>query len=120
MRSRFLRKLLDNEVWFLRLAVAIPILWAGVRGILNPTDWVGFVPAFVSNFVDPEVFLVAHGFLWIITAAGILAGFWRPFFAAVAAVGILSILIFYGVDDITFRDIGLALVAFVLFLREMS
>lgn len=114
-----LKKLLDKEDWILRVAVAFPILWAGVRGILNPTDWVGFVPSFVGEIIDPEVFLIAHGFLWIVTAAGLIAGFWRPFFAAVAFLGITSILIFFGVDDITFRDVGLALAALVLFLREM-
>ena len=119
MRS-FVKKLLDKEVWILRVAVSFPLLWAGVRGILNPTDWVGFVPSFVGEIIDPEVFLVAHGLLWILTAAGLLAGFWRPLFAFIAFMGLTSILIFFGIDDITFRDVGLALTAFVLFLKEMS
>jgi len=114
-----LRKLLDKEDWILRIAISFSVLWAGVRGILNPTDWVGFVPTFVGDFIDPEIFLVAHGFLWIITAAGLIAGFWRPLFAGIATLGLVSILIFNGIDDITFRDVGLALAAFVLFLREM-
>ena len=115
-----IRKLLDKEDWILRVAVSFPILWAVIRGMLNPADWVGFVPSFVGEIIDPEVFLVAHGLLWIVTAAGLLAGFWRPFFAGVAFLGITSILIFFGIDDINFRDVGLALTAFVLFLREMS
>jgi len=113
-----IRKLLDKEDWFLRVAVAFPLLWAAVRGMVNPTDWLGFVPPAVANVMDPEVFLVAHGFVWIVTAAGILAGFWRPFFAGLAFLGLGGILLFYGIDDITFRDVGLVLTAFVLFLRE--
>jgi len=116
----FLKKLARQEDWILRIAIAFTVLWAGVRGMLNPTDWVGFVPQFVENFIDPEVFLIAHGFLWILVAAGLIAGFWRPFLSFVAFAGIASILIFYGVDDITFRDVGLALAALVLFLREMK
>ncbi len=117
---RILERILDKEDWLLRVAVSFPILWVGIKGILHPLDWVGFVPPFVSEYMDPEVFLVGHGFVWIVTAAGILAGFWRPFFSAVAFLGITSILIFFGVDDITFRDVGLAITAFVLFLREVT
>jgi len=116
--SSLVKTLLDKEDWILRIAISFTLLWAGVRGILQPADWVGFVPSFVADFIDPEVFLIAHGFLWIIVAAGLIAGFWRPFFAAIATLGLVSILIFNGVDDITFRDVGLSFAAFVLFLRE--
>lgn len=116
----FLKKIARYEDWILRIAISFTVLWAGVRGILNPTDWVGFVPEFVGNFIEPEIFLIAHGFLWIFVAAGLIAGFWRPFLSFVAFVGFVSILIFYGIDDITFRDVGLALTALVLFVREAT
>ncbi|KKU11835.1 MAG: hypothetical protein UX16_C0003G0020 [Parcubacteria group bacterium GW2011_GWB1_45_7] len=115
-----LRKIVDKEDWILRIAVSFTILWAGVRGMLNPTDWVGFVPDLVQDFIDPEIFLVAHGFIWMFVAAGLLAGFWRPFLSFVAFAGLLAILIFNGINDITFRDVGLALVALVLFAREST
>lgn len=117
--ANIFRTLLDKEDWILRVAVSFPLLWAGIRSIVDPTSWVGFVPGVVSAYMAPEDFLIAHGFVWILTAAGILAGFWRPFFAFLAFAGLVGILIFYGVDDITFRDVGLALAALVLFLREM-
>jgi hypothetical protein len=116
----FLKKLARWEDWILRIAISFTVLWAGVGGILHPTNWVGFVPEFVENFIDPEVFLIAHGFLWILVAAGLIAGFWRPFFSFIAFAGLASILIFYGIDDITFRDVGLTLAALVLFLREVD
>ena len=114
------RRILEYEIWLLRLAVAFPLVWAGVGSILHPENWIGFIPSFVGKVVEPEVFLIGHGFLWLLTAAGILFGFLRPLFAAVAAAGLISILIFFGVDDITFRDVGLAIVAFVLFLKELE
>jgi len=113
-----IRKLARKEDWILRIAISFVVLWAGIRGILNPADWVGFVPGFIGDFIDPEVFLIAHGFMWIVVAAGLLAGFWRPFLAFVAFAGLTAILIFNGIDDITFRDVGLALAALVLFVRE--
>jgi hypothetical protein len=116
---RLAGRILNKEIWFLRLAVSLPILWAGVRSILNPGDWLGFVPPVVEEFIDPGTFLVAQAFLWIIAAAGLLAGFWRSFFAAIVTLSFIGILIFSGVDDITFRDVGLSIVAFVLFLKEL-
>lgn len=115
-----IRKIVDKEDWILRVAISFSVLWAGVRGIMNPTDWVGFVPDFISNFIDPEIFLIAHGFVWILVAAGLIAGFWRPFLSFVAFSGLTAILIFNGINDITFRDVGLALAALILFAREAS
>ena len=116
----FLRKLADKETWILRIAISFTVLWAGIRGILNPTDWVGFVPSFIQDFIDPEVFLIAHGFLWMLVAAGLIAGFWRPLLSFAAFAGLTAILIFNGINDITFRDVGLALAALVLFAREST
>ncbi|MDP3953707.1 MAG: hypothetical protein Q8P99_02720 [bacterium] len=106
------------EIWLLRGAVAFPMLWAGIGGLVNPANWIGFVPQFVESFVDKEVFLLAHSILLIGSAVLILTGPWRWFFALVALGNLGGILIFYGLDDITFRDVGLALVALVLSVRE--
>lgn len=117
--KRAIRFFSGKEDWLLRVAVAFPLLWAGIRSVIDPASWVGFVPDFIGAYIAPEDFLVVHGFVWVLTATGIIAGFWRPFFAFLAFAGLAGILIFYGVDDITFRDVGLVLTAFVLFLREV-
>ncbi len=116
---KVIKKLLDNEDWILRIAVAFPIFWAGVRSMVNPAEWIRFVPPQISSFIDSNVFLVALSFALIIAAIGIIAGFWRIFFSGFVVVFLIGILIFYGIDDITFRDVGLTLAAFILFLREM-
>ena|SRR3972149_522729 len=114
------RILLDREDLLLRLAVAFPMIWAGVSQITNPTNWVGFVPLWLASLVDPEAFLGIHSFFNLIIGAGLLLGFWRILFSAAAAASLASIVIFYGVDDVTFRDVGLTIVAFVLFLRALK
>jgi hypothetical protein len=117
MRS-LARKILDKEIWFLRIAVVFPVVWAGIRSILEPDKWLDFIPPIINNFIDPGTFLIACGFVWIIAAVGILAGFWRPFFVFSIMLGLVCMLMFYGIDDITFRDVGLVIVAFILFLKE--
>lgn len=116
--GKLARKLLKHEDWLLRIAVVFPVLWAGIRGILNPSAWVGFVPGIAADVVDPEMFLLFSGFVWIVASIALIAGFMRPLFAFIIFLGLTGILVFYGIDDVTFRDVGLAIAAFVLFLRE--
>ena len=44
MLKVILRALSDREDLLLRIAVAFPMIWAGVHQMINPTDWIGFVP----------------------------------------------------------------------------
>ncbi len=120
MIKAILKTLSDREDLLLRLAVAFPMLWAGVRQMMNPSDWIGFVPPWLGSFIAPEVFLTIHSAFNIVVGIGLLIGFWRVLFSAAAAVSLASIVIFYGVDDVTFRDIGLTIVASVLFLRALK
>ena len=94
--------------------------WAGVRALMRPNDWIGFVPDIVGDFIDPEIFLVGHSVLMVVAASALLVGFWRSLFAFFAFVNLVGILFYFGIDDVTFRDVGLALVALVLFLRELK
>ena len=110
----------EREDLLLRLAVAFPLIWAGVSQITNPTNWVGFVPVWLASIVDPEAFLGIHSLFNLIVGAGILLGFWRIIFSGLAIASLAGIVIFYGVDDVTFRDVGLAIVALVLFLRAIK
>ncbi|HEY4498318.1 MAG TPA: hypothetical protein VJA63_01670 [Candidatus Paceibacterota bacterium] len=110
------------EIWLLRLAVAFPLAWAGVKEITSPEAWIGFVPTWVDKFIDPRIFLTLHGIGSIVIALGLIVSLnirhWSAVFAGAAFLNLAGILLFYGIDDITFRDVGLALIALTLFLKE--
>ncbi|KKU19181.1 MAG: hypothetical protein UX31_C0010G0026 [Candidatus Nomurabacteria bacterium GW2011_GWA1_46_11] len=108
------------EMWLLRVAVAFPMLWAGIGGIREPSNWIGYVPDFVEVFFDKGTFLVIHSSSLILFAVFLMTGPLRRFFSLLAFLNLLSILIFFGLDDITFRDLGLVLVALVLTVREFE
>ncbi len=118
--GNFLQKLAAKQDWILRIAIAFPMFWAGIRELMNPNDWIGFVPAWTTAIIPQETTLMIHAVSVIIIGLGLLAGFWRALFSAAATLTLLSIVVFYGLDDITFRDVGLILVAFVLFLRSVA
>ncbi len=107
-----------REDLILRVGVGSTLIWAAYRSILTPNDWIGFVPNWVITFLSKEVFLTAHGFFELIVGTILIAGIWPRLVSALAFLDLSSILIFYGVDDITFRDIGLALAAIVLLARQ--
>ncbi len=120
MIKSILRTLSNKEDLLLRVAVAFPMIWAGVSQITNPTNWIGFVPVWLGAIIPAETFLTIHSVFNLIVGAGLLFGFWRIIFSGLAMASFASIVIFYGVDDVTFRDVGLAIVALVLFLRTLK
>lgn len=120
MIKSILRGLAEREDLLLRIAVAFPLIWAGVSQLQNPTNWVGFVPAWLGSIVDPEAFLGIHSFFNLVIGAGLLIGFWRIIFSAAAFLSLAGIVVFYGVDDVTFRDVGLAIVALVLLAKSLN
>ncbi len=116
--SKLLDILKRYELWLLRVAVVFPMLWAGIGGLANPQNWIGYLPDFIWNPVTRSFLLMGHSVLLIATAILLMSGPWRWFFALMAFGNLAGILIFYGLDDITFRDVGLAIVALVLFAKE--
>lgn len=104
-----------NPVWPLRLGLGLMYLYSGYDLIAYPFHWYGFVPRWFSAAVTPLLSLenylrfqgageMALGFL-------LLAWFLPPWIsriaAAAAAAEMAAILLFVGLDPITFRDIGL-------------
>jgi len=108
------------EKIILRIALGLTFLYAGFNSIGHPENWVGFVPVWVENFIDPLIFLKVHAIGEIILGLGLISGIYLPIFSGLIALDLLALLIFYGIDDITFRDIGLFGAAVVLFLLSIK
>lgn len=113
-----------NAEWPLRLGLGAMYLYSGYDLVVNPQHWYGFVPRWFSQTVSAvasvENYLRLQGMgeflLGILFLAWFLPrGLVR--FAALAAAGEMAlILLFVGVDPITFRDIGLLGASAALFL----
>jgi hypothetical protein len=103
--------------FFLRVGLAIVFLYAGIASLLTPTDWIGFIPAWVRSMVPAEMFLMLFSAFEILLALWLLSGkraFWS---AIVSCITIFSITVGnLGALDIVFRDVtifamGVALAA---------
>lgn len=107
----------------LRAGLGLMYLYSGWDLIANPRHWYGFVPRWFSQTVTQLVSI--DNYLRLQGAAEIVIGLlflvWflpRPaarFAVAVAAAEMALILLFVGIDPITFRDIGLLGAALAMF-----
>ncbi len=100
----------------LRLGLGLTFIYAATQGLLDPQAWVGFVPHWVGALMPISSFLTIHSIFELLLGIAILVGLWLPASSLIAFADILAILVFYGVDDLTFRDFGLMLSALALFL----
>jgi uncharacterized membrane protein YphA (DoxX/SURF4 family) len=92
-------------VWLLRIGIASVYLYAGVSSILNPNDWIAFLPPFISVFVPAATALFGIAVFQIILAIWLLTGFKTFYAALIAAFMILGIVVFnLNALEITFRD----------------
>jgi hypothetical protein len=90
-------------------------LYSGLDLIFRPQHWYGFVPQWFSRFVleftSVDVYLKLQGVVEVAFALVLLLWFLPKslvrIVAALSALEMLAILVFTGLDPITFRDLGL-------------
>lgn len=97
-----------------RAGLAFVFIYAGVSTLLSPADWIGFVPSWVENFgVERELVLRLHAYADLALGLWLLSGVWGALAGFVAFVWLVGITVIGGTPLllITFRDIGLAIMA---------
>ena len=105
-----------NPVLMLRLGLGAVFIYAGLSSLVSPFSWVGFVPQWVGVIMPIETFLIFHGVFEVLLGVVLISGFFLRIVSILAFLSLLSIIVFFGVDEITFRDFGLLMMALALFL----
>lgn len=101
--------------FILRVALAVPFLFAAIDATLQPEAWIGFVPLFLRNIFPGALLLGAHSALNVIAAVWLLSGWKTKEAAALAGLALLTIIVAnITVLEIVFRDVGLLLAAVAL------
>lgn len=102
----------------LRIGLAGVFLYAGVNSLLNPSAWIGYIPQWVGSIplLTRELALMFHAIFEIILAIVLLIGLWKRLAATLAFLSLAAIIIFYGIDDVSFRDFGLLASSYALLL----
>lgn len=105
--------------FFLRLALAFAFLYAGISSLINPQNWIGFIPQFVANIVNPELALDVFSVVEVVLGVWLLSA-WKKFEAAVVSVVVLIGITLPNLNlmNVVFRDIALIIVAVGLGVME--
>lgn len=117
-----------KPVWILRLTLGLMYLYSGYDLFANPQHWYGFVPQGFSRAITPllsvDAYLRIQGIGEFVMGLLFLAWFGGgrgvQIASALASLEMILILIFVGVDPITFRDIGLLGAALALFIISLK
>jgi hypothetical protein len=99
----------------LRIAIAFAFLFVAQAALRDPISWIGYAPSFVQNLFPENILAILLALAHIVIGVWILSG-WKVFIPSIlAAVFLLSIVLFnFSQIDILFRDISLALASVAL------
>lgn len=99
----------------LRVGLASVLLYAAVDSFINPSEWVGFFPAWTRAIVDGNVLL------WFFSAYELALGMWLLSGKMMRYAGLLSAATFAGIVvanlsafDLVFRDMTMVFSALAL------
>lgn len=111
-------KLLDRPglpALLLRLGLAVILLYAAIGSFVNPREWIGYFPAFMTELVDKNILLNIFSAYELALAAWLLSGV-RVRSAALLTAATLAGIVLANFDlfAITFRDIALIFAALAL------
>ena len=106
-----------NPKWVLRISLAVMYVYSGIDLIRHPKSWYWAVhplPTFAKGAINSfgiDLFLQIQGAIELMFAVILISWFLPKVFSMTVAFLIAFemslILIFFGVDGITFRDIGI-------------
>ncbi len=104
-----------NAEWALRVCLGVMYLYSGSDLVFAPEHWYGYIPAWFSQMIAPLMttnsYLHLQGAAEIIIGLLLLTWFVHGRFVQIATIAatleMALILIFVGVNLVTFRDVGL-------------
>jgi uncharacterized membrane protein YphA (DoxX/SURF4 family) len=102
-------------LWCLRLGLAFVFAYAGVSSLQQPLEWVGYLPSFMTQLIDAMLLIKLLAVYELLLAAWLLSARFTRYAALLSAATLAGILVAnIGQLIITFRDVGLVLMALAL------
>ncbi len=99
-----------------RIGIGIVFLWFGINQLINPEDFLSYLPEFLFAMDSAKMILLVNGIFEIVLSTFLLIGlFVRPV-SLLLSIHLLAIVISLGYNDIAVRDFGLMIVTFATFL----
>jgi len=100
----------------LRYALGLVYLWFGINQIINPNNFIGYLPTFIFNSPYAIAFVYANGVFEIVAATLLIMGILVRWVAALLALHLLAITFDLGYGELAVRDFGLAVATISIWL----
>lgn len=107
-------------VWLLRIGLALVFVYAGEQSLAHPQEWIGYLPKFALDHFDAHLMLKGLAVSQLLLAGWLLIGKYLKLAAGASALMLLGV-IFANFGPglyVTFRDVGLLLMAVALIFAE--
>jgi uncharacterized membrane protein YphA (DoxX/SURF4 family) len=108
----------SNVSLILRIALAFVFLYASISSFISPSDWIGYMPKFMRGIVPDQLLLAGFSIYELGLALWLLSGLYARYAALLTAATLAGIVTLNpALLPITFRDVGLMIVAVALFVE---
>jgi hypothetical protein len=95
----------------LRIGLAFVFIYVGIASFLNPGNWIGFLPSFLSG----GGFLLVHNIVALLIGGWLLSGRGVHWASWSSGIFIFGVIVFnWGAFDIVFRDVAILGMAIAL------
>lgn len=103
----------------LRIGLAAVLLYASVSSFVTPSDWIGYLPHFLTSHIAGASLLHFFSVYEMALAVWLLSGFYLRYAAALAAATFTGIILTnLGLLIVTFRDITMVFASLALIFIE--
>ena len=109
VNNNLLSKNVDLGINILRVGLGLTILWFGISQLVNPNEWIGYLPewAFSISVISTITFVILNGIFETLTAAMLITNQYSKLSAILLSIHMIVIVFHLGYNDIAIRDIGI-------------
>lgn len=99
-----------KPIVFARLGVGSVFFIFGIMQLVNPENWIGYLPDFILSFGDAGRFIFFNGIFDLVLGFFLLIGLLTRVSAFIGILHLMGVIFSLGFNDIAVRDFGLLLV----------
>lgn len=108
-------KIKNPSKTFLRFGLAFSFIYAAISSLINPSNWIGFIPEFLTKIISGNVLLTVSSIYELALGIWLISGKKEYFSAILASITLFLITVSnLGALDIIFRDIALLFASLAL------
>jgi len=113
-----IKDLKEHSPNVLRIGISLVFLWFGFQQILHSSDWVSYLPLFVTNLsISATTFVLLNGIFEVLFGLLLITGLYTREVSGLLALHMIGIMFSVGYNEIGIRDFGIFIALLAIFLH---